>query len=82
MRDQPERNSLNEDLLVSSLARKPETQKRYVQYCQTLAERAEVSLQALAPPPIPKSQVVTIDSKCAFLQAKWSMPKFRESAIA
>jgi len=82
MRDQPERNSLNEDLLVSSLARKPETQKRYVQYCQTLAERAEVSRQALAPPPIPKSQVVTIGSKCAFLQAKWAMPKFRESVIA
>jgi hypothetical protein len=82
MRDQPERNSLNEDLLISSLARKPETQKRYVQYCQTTAVRAEVSRQSLAPPQIPKSQVVTISSKCAFLQAKWSILKFRALAIA
>ncbi|MEE3716975.1 hypothetical protein V2H45_09480 [Tumidithrix elongata RA019] len=83
MPDQPERDSLNEDLLVSSLARKPETQRRYVQHCQKLAERAEIErlapIQPVHPPP---AKFATIGSKCAMLQAKWMLPQCRNAAIA
>jgi len=53
-----------------------------VKYCETLTERAEVSRQALAPPIVQKSKPITIGSKCAFLQAKWQMLRFRQQAIA
>ncbi|CAN1209055.1 hypothetical protein TUMEXPCC7403_02450 [Tumidithrix helvetica PCC 7403] len=83
MPDQPERDSLNEDLLVSSLARKPETQRRYVRYCQTLAERAESDrLIPMQPVRVPPVGFMTIGAKCAMLRAKWVLPLCRKEAIA
>jgi hypothetical protein len=83
MPDQPERDSLNEDLLVSSLARKPETQRRYVRYCQKLAERAE-SDRLVPRQPVSENlpRFGTIGGKCAMLRAKWVLPRCRKEAIA
>ncbi len=88
MKDQPERNSLNEDLLVSSLARKPETQRRYAQYCQNQAERAEMQrlsgVNQITTPVTPKP--ISLGSRCAMLQAKWMLGQtnvaFRKNAIS